>query len=54
MAKKKPNFEAYDSLMEVILGTDEEPRMTKISNLLPRKSRDQLVQLIRMYWDCFA
>ena len=36
MAEKKPNFEAQDPLVEVDLGTDEEPRMTKISGLLPK------------------
>ena len=54
MVEKKPSFEAQDPLVEVNLRTDEEPRITKISGLLPEKSRDQLVQLIRRYWDCFA
>ena len=54
MAKKKANFEAQDLLVEVNLGTNEEPRMTKINDLLPEKGRDQLVQLIKRYQDCFA
>ena len=43
MAKKKPNFEAQDPMMEVNMGTEEEPRMTKIRGLMPKESRDQLV-----------
>ena len=38
MVEKKPNFEAQDPSMEVNLGTNEEPRMKKISGLLPEKS----------------
>ena len=37
MAKKKPNFEAQDPLMEVNLGTEKAPKVTKISGLLPKK-----------------
>ena len=49
MTKKRLNFEAQDPLMEVNLRTEEEPRMKKISSLLPEESRDQLLQLIRRY-----
>ena len=54
MAEKKPNFEAQDPLVEVNLGTEKEPRITKISELLSEESRDQLVQHIRRYQDYFA
>ena len=52
--EKKRNFRSQDPLVEVNLGTEEEPRITKVSGLLPKGSRDQLVLLIRRYWDCFA
>ena len=49
MEEKESNFEAKDPLVEVNLGTEEEPRMTKISGLLLEESQDQLVQLIKKY-----
>ena len=54
MVEKKPNFEAQDPLVEVNLGTEEEPRMTKINRLVLEENQDQLVQLIRRYRDYFA
>ena len=51
---KKSDFEAQDPLLEVNLGTSEEPRVTKISGLLPEEDRDQLIQLIKKYMDYFA
>ena len=35
--KKKPNFEVQDPLVEVNLGIEEEPRMTKVSSFVIRK-----------------
>ena len=52
--EKKSNFEPQNPLVGVNLGTDKEPKVIKISGLLPKGSRDQLVQLIRRYQDCFA
>ena len=49
MEEKKPNFEAQDPLLEVNIKIEEEPRLTKVSGLLPEESRDQLVQLIKKY-----
>ena len=40
---KIPSFKAQDPLIEVNLGTVDEPRMTKISGLLSQGERDQLV-----------
>ena len=49
IAEKKSNFEPQNPLVGVNLGTDKEPKVIKISGLLPKGSRDQLVQLIRRY-----
>ena len=43
IAEKKLSFKSQDPLVEVNLGTDEEPRMTKVSGLRLEESRDQLV-----------
>lgn len=52
--REVPSFEAQDPLIEVNLGTTNEPRVTKISGLLSQGERDQLIQLITRYKDCFA
>ena len=49
-----PSFQAQDPPIEVNLGTIDEPRMTKSSGLLNHGERDQLIQLITSYKDCFA
>ena len=49
-----PSFEAQDPLVDVNLGIVDESRLTKISGLLNQGKRDQLVQLIIKYKDCFA
>ena len=49
-----PSFEAQDPLIEVNLRTAEEPRQTKISGLLSQGNRDQLIQLITKYKNCFT
>ena len=49
-----PSFEAQDPLIEVNLRTLNELRMTKISGLLSQGERDQLIQLITKYKDCFT
>lgn len=48
------SFEAQDPLEEVNLGTNDEPRMTKVSGLLAEKDKSYLVELITKYMDCFA
>ena len=40
MAKKKPNFEDQNPLVEVDLRTDEGLRTIKIGGLLPEESQD--------------
>ena len=49
-----PSFKAQDPLIEVNLGTINESRMTNINGLLSQGERDQLIQLITRYKDCFA
>lgn len=38
--RKVPTFEAQDPLVEVNLGTESEPRMTKISGVLSVQQRN--------------
>ena len=38
ITEKKPRFEPQDPLAGVNFGTDEEPRVTKISGLLPKEN----------------
>ena len=54
MEEKKLSFEAQNPPLEVNLGMEAKSRMTKISGLLPKEGRDQLVQLIKKYRDYFA
>ena len=52
--RKSLSFEAQDPLEEVILGTSDKPRMTKVSGLLAKRDKKNLSELIMKYEDCFA
>lgn len=54
IARKLPNLEAHDPMVEVNPGTVDKPRTTKISGLLAETKREQLTALITKYKDCFA
>lgn len=54
IARKLPNLEAQDPMVEVNPGTADKPRTTKISGLLAETKREQLTALITKYKDCFA
>ena len=49
-----PIFEAWDPLININLGIEEKPKMTKVSSLLVEEDRVRLVNLIKQYKDCFA
>ena len=49
-----PSFEAQDPLIKANLGIEEEPRMTKVSNLLSKEDKVWLVNLINRYEDYFT
>ncbi|OMO89495.1 Retrotransposon gag protein [Corchorus capsularis] len=46
--------EVYDPLLEVNLGTEEEPRPTYISQLLAEEDKPRFVALLKEYKDCFV
>lgn len=46
--------DVQDPLMEVNLGTQEEHRITYISQVLEPGMREQIFQLLKQYRDCFA
>lgn len=52
--RRAPTFEAQDPLGKVNIGKESEPRMTKISGVLSMQQRNQVVELIEEYRDCFA
>lgn len=46
--------EVQDPLLEVNLGTEQNPQPTYISKLLEPTFRDKLIYLLQEYKDCFA
>jgi hypothetical protein len=50
--EKTPNI--VDELAEINLGTEEDPRPTFISALLPEEVADKLKTFLKSYMDCFA
>ena len=42
-----PSFKAQDPLIEVNLRTEEEPRMTKVNDLLAKEDKVWLIDLVK-------
>ena len=52
--QQMPSFKAQDPLIKVNLRTEEDPRMTKVSDVFAKEDKVHLVNLIKQYKDSFT